>query len=121
MLSLSASLSPADQKPTFLKINLHINSVVCSRFPLDHSVNQHDLSPLIKNSKYIFILFYFERIQRSVCLCNLSWKGSCPEISIPMSTPGPKFALSQADLELRNLPVFVSACLLIFLKSWLIV
>ena len=38
--------------------------------------------------------------------------GPCPEITIS-TTPGPKFALSQADLELRNLPAFLSACLCI--------
>jgi len=35
--------------------------------------------------------------------------GPCLEITIPpMSGPGPKLSLSQADLELRNLSAFVS-------------
>ena len=32
---------------------------------------------------------------------------SCPEVTLP-TTPGPKLALAQANLKIRNLPAFVS-------------
>ena len=43
----------------------------------------------------------------------------CPEITIS-TTPGPNLAVSEADLDLRNLPAFVFAYFCIFLASWLI-
>lgn len=39
--------------------------------------------------------------------CLTPWVGHRPEITIS-TTPGPNLAVSQADLELRNLPVFVT-------------
>jgi hypothetical protein len=32
--------------------------------------------------------------------------------------PGPELVLSHADLELRNIPTFVSVCLFTFLTRW---
>lgn len=101
-----------DQKPIFL--NLHINSVIYSRFFLDHPTAFHDLSPLTLRKKidYIFFPIFLtlqKKIQRSACLCKFSWEAPCPEI-IFSTVLGPKFklALSHADPELSNLPVFVS-------------
>ena len=73
---------------------------------------------LRKRTASIYIFFNIaKRIQRSACLCKLSWMGSCPEVTIP-NKPGPKLALSQADLELRNLSAFV--CLPLYLSDKLV-
>jgi hypothetical protein len=86
---------------------LHINSVIYSRFPFGYPTNQHSMTPapqfLERDSRHIFVKIAneFRNLPAFVSTDN-RLAGSHPEIIIP------KLALSQADLKLRNLSVFVS-------------
>jgi hypothetical protein len=89
-------------------------------FRLSHESEFYELSPLnlINESKYICLSI---AMSLEICLLLLSadsklasCMGSGSEITIPI-TPGPKLLLSQAYLELRNLPAFVNT---INLAGW---
>jgi hypothetical protein len=58
LLLFSASLSQADQEPSFY---LHINPVIHSRFPFDYPMNQHcDPSPgILRQQQAHFFSFPF--------------------------------------------------------------
>ena len=86
---------------------------------IDYLLNQHPC-PQPLNSYEIASTHFLLTLQKNseTCLSLLyiddSWVGPCPEIRIS-TTQGPHLAVSQTELELRNLPVFVSAW---FFKSF---
>ena len=91
--SCLGSSSLTDQRPSFL-FYISIQSL-----PQVPCLLPDESAPLVHSS---LILSKRQQAQAQTL-------GPCPGIAIP-TVPGP-FALSQADLELRNLPAFVSICL----------